>query len=94
MSKYKIVTSNKFEKSVKLCIKRGYDMRRLAQVVNLLEETGAQLPAKYKQHKLTGNYAGCWECHIQPDWLLVWRQNDTELILLFVDTGTHSDIFK
>ena len=93
MSKYKIVTSNKFEKSLKRCVKRGLDMTRLAQVLALLEESGDVLPEKYRQHRLTGNYAGCWECHIQPDWLLVWKQNDTELILLMVDTGTHSDIF-
>ncbi|MGC4129045.1 MAG: type II toxin-antitoxin system YafQ family toxin [Bergeyella sp.] len=57
-----------------------------------MQETGT-LPAKYKPHKLSGNYAGCWECHIKPDWLLIWKQNDNELILLLMDTGTHSDLF-
>ena len=46
-----------------------------------------------KPHKLSGDYVGCWECHIKPDWLLVWEQNDTELVLLMTNTGTHSDIF-
>ena len=46
-----------------------------------------------KPHKLSGDYVGCWECHIKPDWLLVWEQNDTELVLLMTNTGPHSDIF-
>jgi mRNA interferase YafQ len=56
-------------------------------------EAKGKLPRIYKPHKLTGNYIDCWECHLQPDWLLVWKQNDTELILLFTNTGTHSDLF-
>lgn len=60
--------------------------------MTLLAEKG-KLPEKYKAHKLTGNYKECWECHIKPDWLLVWKQNDTELILLFINTGTYSDLF-
>ncbi|UOE42489.1 type II toxin-antitoxin system YafQ family toxin [Chryseobacterium suipulveris] len=51
------------------------------------------LPKKYKPHKLSRNYANCWECHIKPDWLLIWQHNDQELILLFLNTGTHSDLF-
>jgi mRNA interferase YafQ len=47
----------------------------------------------YKPHILSGKYAGIWECHIEPDWLLLWKQNDTELTLLLLDTGTHSDVF-
>lgn len=93
MSMYKVVTSNKFERSLKRCVKRGLDIARLANVIAMLEESGSVLPAQYRQHKLSGNYADCWECHIQPDWLLVWKQNDTELVLLLIDTGTHSDIF-
>jgi mRNA interferase YafQ len=89
---YKLITTNKFEKSLKLCKKRGYDLTSLQKVLDILQETGS-LPIKYKPHKLTGNYKDCWECHIKPDWLLVWKQNDTELILLLLDTGTHSDLF-
>lgn len=89
---YKITTTKKFEKSLKLCQKRNYDLKLLKTVVDLLQETG-KLPQKYKAHKLSGNYADCWECHIKPDWLLIWKQNDTELILLFMNTGTHSDLF-
>ncbi|MEE3448071.1 MAG: type II toxin-antitoxin system YafQ family toxin [Bacteroidales bacterium] len=59
----------------------------------MLSETGS-LPSKYRPHILHGTYEGYWECHIQSDWLLVWDQNDTDLVLLMTDTGTHSDIFK
>ena len=51
------------------------------------------LPMEYKPHKLTGNYAGMWECHVKLDWLLLWQQDDKELVLLFLDTRTHSDLF-
>ena len=64
----------------------------LQEAIDLLQETG-KLPVKYKPHTLTGSYKGCWECHIKPDWLLIWKQNDNELVLLFLDTGTHSDLF-
>ena len=57
-----------------------------------LETTGT-VPAKNKPHKLTGNYKGFWECHIQPDWLLIWFQNDAEKIIELTRTGTHSDLF-
>ena len=68
-------------------------MELLRKAISLLAETGT-LPATYKPHKLTGKYKGLWECHLQPDRLLVWQQNDTELILLFTNTGTHADLFK
>jgi mRNA interferase YafQ len=89
---YQLTTTNKFNKSLKLCEKRGYDLTLLGKVIDTLQETGT-LPSKDKPHKLTGNFKGCWECHIKPDWLLIWKQNDKELILLFLDTGTHSDLF-
>ena len=89
---YKITTTNRFEKEVKICIKRGYDISLLKNVMELLAEKGT-LPSKYKPHKLSGNYNNCWECHTKPDWLLIWQQNDTELVLLFMNTGTHSDLF-
>lgn len=67
-------------------------MRKFKDCLSLLAETGT-LPPKYRPHRLVGRYAGAWECHIEPDWLLVWEQNDTELTLLMIDTGSHSDIF-
>lgn len=89
---YKISFSNKFKKDYKLCKKRGYDISKLEEVITLLQENG-KLPPKYKPHILKGNYAGLWECHIKPDWLLVWLQDDQELTLLLTNTGTHSDLF-
>ncbi len=89
---YKILTTNRFEKSLKLCEKRNYDLSLLKSVIDELALNG-KLPSKFKPHKLSGNYSNCWECHIKTDWLLIWQQNDDELVLLFMDTGTHSDLF-
>ena len=91
--KYTLKYSGQFKRSYKLCKKRGCDMSKLETVFRLLAENGA-LPDEYKPHKLVGRkWSGYWECHIEPNWLLIWDQNDTELILLFLDTGTHSDLF-
>lgn len=89
---YSIVTTSKFDKSLKLCKKRNYNLQLLKEVIDILQEKG-KLPQNYKPHKLSGNYKDCWECHIKPDWLLIWKQNDSELILLLLVTGTHSDLF-
>lgn len=89
---YTLLYSNKFRKDVKRAIKRGYDLSLLETTIDLLQKNG-NLPVHYKTHKLSGKYAGLNECHIKPDWLLVWDQNDLELTLLFLTTGTHSDIF-
>ena len=89
---YSIKYTNKFKKDIKRCKKRGRDLNLLRDVVDMLAQTGT-LPLKYKAHPLTGKYKNRMECHIQPDWLLVWMQNDTDLVLLFTDTGTHSDLF-
>ena len=62
------------------------------EVVTLLADTGT-LPSRYRPHKLTGDWQGFWECHIQPNWLLIWEQHEKELILILTDTGTHSDLF-
>lgn len=91
--KYAIKPSKRFEKDLKRCEKRGYDMRLIKEVITLLAETGS-LPATYRPHKLSGDYAGCWECHIKPDGLLLWEQYDNELVLLLTSTGSHSDIFR
>jgi len=89
---YKIYTTNRFEKDLKLCKKRNYNLNLLKEVIDLLQIDG-KLPIKYKSHKLSGDYADCWECHIKADWLLIWKQNNDELTLLFTNTGTHSDLF-
>ena len=67
-------------------------MELLKEAIRLLEQYGV-LPANYRPHKLSGNYEGCWECHLKGDWLLIWEQNDSELTLLFTGTGTHADLF-
>ena len=89
---YSVETTKRFDKALKKFIKRGLNMEHFKECINILSTSGT-LPAKYRPHKLVGTYAGAWECHIEPDWLLVWEQNDTELILLLIDTGSHSDLF-
>ena len=89
---YSIDTTRRFDKALKKCIKRGLDISKFKECVRILSEEG-KLPAVYRSHKLTGKFKKAWECHIEPDWLLVWEQNDTALTLLMIDTGTHSDIF-
>ena len=91
--KYKIIPSKRFEKDMKRCQKHGYDMQLIKDAIMLLAETGT-LPAEYKPHQLHGDRKGQWECHIQPDWLLIWEQHDQELILVMLNTGTHSDLFS
>lgn len=90
--KYTVRYSNLFKKSFKKCLKRGCKQDDFRKVLSILSESGS-LPPEYRPHKLKGKYKECWECHINPDWLLVWEQYDTELILILVDTGTHSDLF-
>ncbi len=90
--KYTILYSSRFKKSFKLCKRRGLNISHFEEVVRLLAETG-KLPEKYHPHILSGKLAGIWECHIESDWLLLWEQNENELTLLFLDTGTHSDVF-
>ena len=84
--------TSQFKKDYKLAKKRGYDNRLLQEVVELLAD-GKALPEKYLDHALSGNYAGCRECHILPDWLLVYRIEKELLILALTRTGTHSDLF-
>ncbi len=67
-------------------------MQLLWDAVDLLLKDGC-LPEHYRPHILHGKLEGVWECHIKGDWLLLWKQDDTELTLLLVDTGTHSDLF-
>ncbi len=82
--------STQFKKDFKTCIKRGYKMPLLQQIIDTLR-IPTPLPAKNRDHNLSGNYSGYKECHITPDWLLIYQQTDTELKL--DRTGTHSDLF-
>ncbi|WP_455622348.1 type II toxin-antitoxin system RelE/ParE family toxin [Parabacteroides sp.] len=89
---YTIELTKQFKKSFKRCLKRNLDPELLWEVIGILQETGS-LPAQYRPHKLSGKLEGVWECHIKGDWLLIWQQNDTELILIMTDTGTHADLY-
>ncbi len=82
--------STAYKKDLKLCKKRGYNLALLNAAINTLL-IPAPLPPKNKDHPLSGNHAGKRECHITPDWLLIYRVNDKELYL--VRTGTHADLF-
>jgi mRNA interferase YafQ len=89
--KYSLFVTNRFKKDVKKNQKSGLDLSLLVDAVVILTTTGS-LPAKYKPHPLAGNYSGYMECHIQPDYLLVWQQNDKELIIICVATGSHAHL--
>ena len=89
---YKVDTTKRFDKDLKLCRKRGLNIQLILDAIVILKTSGS-LPALYRPHKLSGNRKGQWECHIQPDWLMTWEQNDTQLTLLFLQTGTHADLF-
>lgn len=89
---YKIVATGRFKKDLKLANKRGYNLSLLSEVVDMLA-SGEPLPPKYKDHSIIGNYAGCRECHITPDWLLIYEIEEEEIILYLTRTGTHSDLF-
>lgn len=89
---YKTFMTSQFKKDLKLAKKRGYAIELINNIISLLAN-GEKLPAKYKDHALTGNYSGYRECHIEPDWLLVYEIRNEELILILTRTGTHADIF-
>jgi len=88
----KVQFTNKFQKDIKLATKRNLNTNLLKDVIEILR-TGQKLDGRYKDHPLTGNYAGYRECHIQPDWILVYRIYEDKLTLLLARTGTHSDLF-
>lgn len=81
-----------FKKDYKRIVKRGYDMRLLEKMIELLANQ-KPLPEKNRDHQLSGDYTGCRECHITPDWLLIYEVADEELILYLTRTGSHSDLF-
>ena len=89
---YSFIYTTRFKKDIKLCQKRNYDFEEFKVVMQTLEKKG-KLPSKYKPHTLSGNYKNHIECHIKPDWLLIWLQDDNLKELILVRTGTHSDLF-
>ena len=92
MKKYELKPTNQFKKDLRLARKRGYNLKQLERVIENLAE-GQPLDAKHRDHELMGDYVGFRECHVQPDWLLIYRYEDTELYLILSRTGTHSDLF-
>jgi len=91
--KYEIITTSRFKKDLHRAIKRNLDMSELDVVVTKLAK-GEVLDEKYHNHNLSGKYAGYQDCHIGPDWVLVYKIAETELLLVLYRTGTHSDLFE
>lgn len=85
-----IVYGKQFEKSLKLAKKRGKDPNKIFKLIEMLQKDEI-IPARYRNHKLIGNYDGYWELHIEPDWLLIYKKTADKVFLF--DTGAHSDLF-
>ncbi|MCD6011243.1 MAG: type toxin-antitoxin system mRNA interferase toxin, RelE/StbE family [Flavipsychrobacter sp.] len=90
---YQVIASNQFGKDYRKCLKRNLDIALLDEVIIAISDNKT-LPPKFKLHKLAGAYKNCWECHIRPDWLLIWKVDEKEKIIQLVRTGTHSDLFE
>lgn len=93
--KCEVKTTNKFDKQLKKMIKQGKDLEKLITVVEKLANF-ENLDSKYKNHKLINDkrFKECKECHIEPDWLLIYKYMDNELVLLLSSTGSHSELFN
>lgn len=89
---YKLRPTTKFQKDLKRAQNRGYDLSLLTEILKKLVN-GEILPEKNRDHPLTGNYTGCRECHVAPDWLLIYEISHDELILYLTRTVTHSNLF-
>lgn len=85
--------TNQFKKDLKLVKKQGKDLDKLFEVINILAN-GEKLDTKFKDHDLSGSYKGTRECHIEPDWLLIYEIDNNALILMLYRLGTHSELFK
>ena len=91
---YELKPTGQFKKDLKLCQRRGCDMQNIRTALTYLQQDG-QVPDSYLLHKLEGrNYKGFWECHIEPNWLLVYDVQEAVSLIALVRTGTHSDLFK
>ena len=87
-----IKPTSRFKRDLKICMRRGYNLGALGDVVDALARS-EELPEKNKDHALSGDYMGCRECHIAPDWLLIYKVSGESLFLYLMRTGTHSDLF-
>lgn len=90
--KYTVKNTTQFKRDLKIAVKRGYDIEKLKTVVKILAE-GEALPKEYRDHELKGRYIGFRDCHIEPDWVLIYKYNNNELILYLNRTGSHADLF-
>jgi len=92
---FQIITSTRFLKDLKLLKKRSTkDLKLLQELITVLAEKGhTGLEKKHRAHKLSGDYKGYWECHVKPDLLLIWEENEHINLLELVRTGTHADLF-
>ena len=90
---YQIQFTTKMKKDVKRMKKRGKDISKLTSVLSLLA-SGKSLPDSFFDHQLVGNKAGFRECHVEPDWLLIYRIEEDTLILIATETGSHADLFN
>lgn len=91
--KFEVRFTTQFKKDIKLAKKQGKNLDKLFEVIGILAE-GKKLDAIYHDHDLSGNYAGTRECHIEPDWLLIYEIRDDVLVLILYRIGTHSELFK
>lgn len=91
--KYEIKFTNQFKKDLKLAKKQNKNLDKLFEVVDILA-SGGKLGTRYRDHELTGNYRGTRECHVEPDWLLVYEIRDQVLVLMLYRLGSHSELFK
>ena len=87
-----IKPTGRFKRDLKVCLRRGYNIGALEEIVDMLARQG-KLPERNRDHDLGGDYEGCRECHIAPDWLLVYKVSGDSLVLYLLRTGTHSDLF-
>lgn len=91
--KYNLQFTSQFKKDLKLAKKQNKDLGKLFEVIDILAN-GETLDAKYKDHSLTGNYRGTRECHVEPDWLLIYEIRGDVLVLMLYRLGSHSELFK
>lgn len=89
---YSAEYTSQFKKDYKLCVKRGYPMKKLQKVIEDLL-AGIPLAPRHRLHCLTGSWVDFEECHVKPDWLLIFKREEKTKTLIFVSTGTHSDLF-
>lgn len=90
---YRVIPTNRFKKNLRQMARRGYNLELIKEVIIKLKD-GEELEAKHRDHALSGNYSDYRECHIQTDWLLIYRVQGNIMTLTLTRTGTHSDLFR